>query len=53
MARRPAKADLPTKNCAVCGRRFCWRKKWSKVWDQVRYCSERCRATRGHKAKPT
>ncbi|MCB4378929.1 DUF2256 domain-containing protein, partial [Synechococcus sp. MU1644] len=19
------------------------RKKWAKVWDEVRYCSERCR----------
>ncbi len=32
-----------TKVCRVCGRRFGWRKKWSTCWEQVRYCSERCR----------
>ncbi len=37
------KADLPTKICATCGRPFTWRKKWAKVWDEVRYCSDRCR----------
>ncbi|MEO0810962.1 MAG: DUF2256 domain-containing protein [Pseudomonadota bacterium] len=37
------KADLPEKVCATCRRPFRWRKKWAKVWDDVRYCSERCR----------
>jgi len=23
-----------------------WRKKWAKVWDEVKYCSERCRRQR-------
>ncbi|MGQ3014179.1 MAG: DUF2256 domain-containing protein [Flavobacteriales bacterium] len=32
--------------CAVCGRPFSWRKKWEKVWSEVRYCSERCRRNR-------
>ncbi|WP_188670826.1 DUF2256 domain-containing protein [Neptunicoccus cionae] len=40
------KSDLPHKNCACCGLPFAWRKKWAKVWDDVRYCSERCRRTR-------
>ncbi|RQW81139.1 MAG: DUF2256 domain-containing protein [Methylococcus sp.] len=40
------KADLPTKVCAVCGRPFTWRRKWRAVWEQVRYCSERCRRAR-------
>jgi hypothetical protein len=40
------KADLPTKVCAACGRPFAWRRKWAKVWDEVRYCSERCRRAR-------
>lgn len=40
------KADLPTKTCAHCGRPFTWRKKWEKVWDEVRYCSDRCRRER-------
>ncbi|WP_243760130.1 DUF2256 domain-containing protein [Deinococcus radiodurans] len=22
---------------------FSWRKKWERDWDNVRYCSERCR----------
>ncbi len=37
------KAFLPSKICAVCKRSFVWRKKWAKQWDQVKYCSERCR----------
>ncbi|MEM0942810.1 MAG: DUF2256 domain-containing protein [Pseudomonadota bacterium] len=37
------KGDLPQKTCATCGRPFTWRKKWERVWDEVRYCSERCR----------
>lgn len=41
------KADLPTKLCPVCQRPFTWRKKWAKNWDEVRYCSERCRRQRG------
>ncbi len=20
-----------------------WRKKWARTWEQVKYCSERCR----------
>ena len=39
--------DRPTKICAVCGRPFQWRRKWKDVWDEVRYCSERCRRRRG------
>ncbi|MGL4410476.1 MAG: DUF2256 domain-containing protein, partial [Zoogloea sp.] len=40
------KADLPTRICACCGRPFAWRKKWAAVWDEVKYCSERCRRQR-------
>ncbi len=43
MTRGTKKADLPTKMCPVCRRPFAWRKKWEKNWDEVRYCSERCR----------
>lgn len=46
MNRKIAKPHLPTKVCAVCQRPFSWRKKWEKVWDQVRYCSDRCRGNR-------
>ena len=34
---------LPEKTCARCGRRFSWRKKWARDWDDVRYCSAACR----------
>jgi hypothetical protein len=37
------KGDLPQKTCAQCGRPFAWRRKWERVWDEVRYCSDRCR----------
>jgi hypothetical protein len=43
MPKRVAKADLPAKRCAGCGRPFVWRRKWTRCWDEVRYCSERCR----------
>jgi hypothetical protein len=33
----------PDKICAVCGRRFQWRKKWKASWRQVKYCSNACR----------
>jgi hypothetical protein len=43
MAKMRKKSDLPSKVCVTCGRPFVWRKAWAKVWDEVRYCSERCR----------
>jgi hypothetical protein len=43
MPKARRKSDLPQKTCAACGRPFAWRRKWAKVWDEVRYCSERCR----------
>ncbi|CAL8466398.1 g5934 [Coccomyxa elongata] len=45
-----AKANLPSKVCLVCQRPFTWRKKWEKCWDDVKYCSERCRRNRAQKA---
>jgi hypothetical protein len=44
MAKMRKKSDLPTKPCAACGLPFTWRKKWEKVWDDVKYCSDKCRA---------
>ena len=32
------------KSCRSCGRRIEWRKKWERTWDDVRYCSQSCRA---------
>ncbi len=39
-----AKSNLPQKDCAHCSRPFTWRKKWERDWDQVKFCSDRCRA---------
>ncbi len=35
--------DLPLKICAQCDRPFAWRRKWQRDWEEVRYCSKRCR----------
>ena len=37
------KQHLPEKTCAVCGRPFTWRKKWERVWAEVKFCSDGCR----------
>ena len=37
------KGNLPVKICLICGRPFNWRKKWQKDWENVKYCSEKCR----------
>lgn len=50
MPRMRKKANLPTKACAACGRPFAWRKRWERVWDEVRFCSDRCRAEPKRKA---
>ena len=31
------------KICKVCNKPFSWRKKWERDWENVIYCSERCR----------
>jgi hypothetical protein len=51
MPKMRKKSELPTKTCAACGRPFAWRKAWARVWDDVRYCSDRCRKEKG-KASP-
>lgn len=38
------KSALPAKPCATCGRTMTWRKRWRNNWDEVKYCSDRCRA---------
>lgn len=47
------KVDLPTRTCASCGRPFAWRRKWKRVWEEVRYCSDRCRRTRLKVMRPS
>lgn len=46
MGSNRSKSDLPSKVCPVCQRPFTWRKKWADCWDEVKYCSERCRRRR-------
>jgi hypothetical protein len=41
------KQHLPEKVCVACGRPFTWRKKWERVWDEVKFCSDRCRMKKG------
>lgn len=41
-----ASETVPSKVCPTCGRAFTWRKKWAEVWDEVTYCSKRCRGRR-------
>lgn len=44
MPKMRKKSELPTKICAACGLPFTWRKKWERDWENVLYCSDRCRA---------
>jgi hypothetical protein len=40
------KQNLPNKICVVCQNPFTWRKKWEQVWDEVKYCSDKCRGNK-------
>ncbi|MFE1646017.1 DUF3253 domain-containing protein [Microbacterium sp. P01] len=44
--KRVAEPDRTEKTCASCGRRIEWRAAWASHWDEVRYCSDACRARR-------
>jgi len=46
------KSYLPSKPCAVCGRTMSWRRAWAKHWEDVRYCSERCRRNKAAAGVP-
>ncbi|MDC6351786.1 DUF2256 domain-containing protein [Zeaxanthinibacter sp. PT1] len=41
-----SKVNLPSKLCPVCKKPFQWRKKWERNWDEVVYCSKRCRGSK-------
>lgn len=43
MPKMVRKGDLPQKTCEACNRPFTWRKKWERVWDEVKTCSDRCK----------
>ncbi|WP_210176117.1 DUF2256 domain-containing protein [Agrobacterium bohemicum] len=45
------KGNLPTKSCVTCSLPFLWRRKWAKTWDDVKYCSERCRRQKASQQK--
>ncbi|MDA8654154.1 DUF2256 domain-containing protein [Alphaproteobacteria bacterium] len=47
------KSELPQKICISCERPFAWRKKWEKSWDDVKYCSQRCRESRNKGSSKT
>ena len=38
-----SKENFPSKICKTCNKTFLWRKKWKRAWDEVKYCSEKCR----------
>ncbi|MDA9878638.1 DUF2256 domain-containing protein [Flavobacteriaceae bacterium] len=46
MPRGVEKINLPQKVCPSCQLPFSWRKKWKKNWNEVKYCSHRCRITK-------
>ncbi|MEL1247352.1 DUF2256 domain-containing protein [Flavobacterium helocola] len=43
------KVNLPEKICKTCLRSFSWRKKWEKNWEEVMYCSDKCRMNKNVK----
>ncbi|MEZ5030439.1 MAG: DUF2256 domain-containing protein [Saprospiraceae bacterium] len=47
------KTPISSKICVVCQRPFSWRKKWARVWTEVRYCSNACRRTRSNRSIQT
>lgn len=43
MPNKVDKNHLSQKKCIVCNRPFTWRKKWEKAWNNVKYCSHKCK----------
>lgn len=37
------------KTCKCCGRTIEWRKKWQDCWQEIQFCSEKCRRSRRSK----
>jgi hypothetical protein len=37
------KQNLPTKICLNCNKPFQYRKKWKEVWEEVKFCSTKCK----------
>ena len=53
MAAMVRKGELPQKPCEACGRPFAGRKKWARVWDEVKTSSERCKGELRRDGKTT
>ena len=47
------KTYLDQKICTICEKPFTWRKKWSKNWDNVKYCSSKCKSQKNLKENTT
>ncbi len=39
------------KVCQLCGRSFEFRKKWEKNWEEIKFCSDRCRQSNKGQSK--
>lgn len=39
--------SLPAKPCVACGRTMSWRKRWTRSWKEVKFCSDSCRKAHG------
>lgn len=37
------KLNLPEKICNKCKKIFNWRKKWERDWDNISFCSKKCK----------
>ncbi|MED5475308.1 MAG: DUF2256 domain-containing protein [Candidatus Neomarinimicrobiota bacterium] len=46
------KKNLPYKFCNKCNLIFYWRKKWRKNWENVKYCSNKCRSNKNMNNQP-
>ena len=40
------------KICQACERPMVWRKAWERCWDEVKFCSDKCKKTARSKNKP-
>ncbi len=50
MSSNSDKPPRQSKLCTTCGRSFEWRRSWERNWDEVKYCSQRCRRHKpGHR----
>ncbi|MDE0773072.1 MAG: DUF2256 domain-containing protein [Salibacteraceae bacterium] len=38
------KLNLPEKVCKHCKRPFTWRKKWERSWEEIIFCSLKCKS---------